>query len=179
MPGLGRGRGVVGPRVRRALQLLADGRYADAGELFGQLADQARDNGNHLRAARLALQAGRAFLQVSDADRAMTRTRQSVRQFVVAGRPGRAVQVLRESTAIFRSRGWNAQADALEQDAQARLAAAGLSLANVPAETVPQLRGVLPSVCPRCGGSLKDAEWVDALSAECPYCDSVVRAEMR
>ena len=36
------GRGVVGPRVRQAIRLLSDGRYVEAGELFGALADRAR-----------------------------------------------------------------------------------------------------------------------------------------
>jgi hypothetical protein len=87
--------------------------------------------------------------------------------------------MMQEAIGVFRSHGWNAQADALEQDAQERLAAAGLSLANVQAEPVPQPRGALPPTCPRCGGPLRDAEWVDSLSAECPYCESVVRAEAR
>jgi hypothetical protein len=180
MFGLGRGRrGVVGPRVQQALNLLSSGHYVEAGELLGQLGDRARANGNHLRSARLALQAGRAFIQANEADRAMVRTRQSVQQFIVAGRPGRAVQVMREAAAVFRSRGWNTQAAALERDMQARLAEKGLSLADAQAETVPVPHGVLPPTCPRCGGPLRDAEWIDSLSAECPYCDSVVRAEVR
>jgi hypothetical protein len=169
----------MGPRVQQGLQLLQAGRYAEAGELFGQVADRARDNGNHIRSARMALQAEQAFVQANNADQAMIRARQAVRQFLAAGRPGRAVQVLRQSTVVFRSHRWNAQADALEQDAQAQLAERGLSLANVPMEVALQPRGMLPSVCPRCGGPLKDVEWIDPMSAECPYCESVVRAEPR
>jgi len=161
------------------LSLLASGRYAEAGELLGQLADRARDNGNPLRSVRAAWQAGRAFVQANDPENAMVRARQAVRQFIIAGRPGRAVHILQEALSTFRSRGWNVQADALEQEAQARLAEKGLSLANVPAEPVPPPRGALPPTCPRCGGPLGDAEWIDSLSAECPYCESVVRAETR
>jgi hypothetical protein len=174
-----RGPGVVRPRVRQALGLLAGGRYADAGDLLGQLADRTRDNGHQLRSARLALEAGRAFVQAGDAEKAMIRARQAVRQFIVGGRPGRAIRVLQEATATLRLRGWNAQAEALEQDTQARLAEIGLSLTSVPEESMPEPRGTLPPTCPQCGGPLRDVEWLDSLSAECPYCGSAVKAQPR
>jgi len=170
------GQGIIGPRVRQALRLLAEGRYAEAGVSFGQLADRARDNGHHLRAAQLALQAGRAFLEAGDGEKALLRSQQTVRQFIVGGRPGRAVRVLQQMTTALRARGLDAQAAALEQDAQARLAEIGLSLSSVPAEPLPSSQRHLPPACPQCGGPLRadEVEWVDSSSAECPYCGSVV-----
>lgn len=167
---------MAGRVVRQALGLLAEGRYVEAGELFGQLADRARDNGHHLRSAQLAIQASRAFLEASDGDRAVLRAKQAIRQFIVGKRPGRAVRVLQRTTAALRSRGFNAQADALEQEAQARLAEMGLDLASVPLEPVPQPRGHLPSICSQCGGPLRsdEVDWIDSTSAECPYCGSTV-----
>jgi len=169
------GPGLVGPRVRQALRLLADGRYAEAGTLFGQLADRARDNGHHLRAAHLALQAGCAFLEAGDGEKAMLRSRQAVRQFIVGGRPGRAVRVLQQTITALRARGLDAQAAALEQDAQARLAEIGLSLSSVPTEPPSPSQRHLPPACPQCGGPLRadEVEWIDSSSAECPYCGSV------
>jgi hypothetical protein len=174
--GRGLGRGMHGPVVRQALGLLADGHYAEAGELFGQLADRARDNGRPLRSAPLAIQASQAFLQTGDGDRAALRAKQAVQQFVVGRRPGRAVRVLQRMVAALRSRGFNAQADALEQEARTRMAEVGLDLASVPPEPVPQPRGHLPSTCPQCGGPLRtdEVDWIDPASAECPYCGSVV-----
>lgn len=171
------GRRVVGPRVRHALRLLADGRCAEAGELFGQLADRARDNGNHLRSAHLAEQAERAFLEAGAGDKAAFRAREAVQQFIAARRPARAVRALRYAITALRSSGFQAQAAALEQDAEARLAEVGLSLANVPAESVPQPHGQLPPACPHCGGPLRtdEADWIDSTSAECPYCGSAVQ----
>lgn len=174
------GRGVAGPRVRHAVRLLADGRYAEAGTLFGELADRALDRGQPLRSAHLAEQAGRAFLQAGDGERASLRVRQAIRQFVIARRPARAVRALQHAAAALRSRGFDAQASALEQEAQARLAEAGLSLASVPPETEPP-HGFLPPTCPQCGGPLRadEVEWADAASAECPYCGSAVRTLSR
>ena len=171
------GRSVVGPRVRHALRLLADGRCADAGEQFGQLADRAYDNGNHLRSAHLAEQAARAFLEAGAGDKAAFRARQAVQQFIAGRRPARAVRALRSAITALRSGGFQAQAAALEQDAQARMAEVGLSLDSVPAEPAPQPRGHLPPACPQCGGPLRadEADWIDATSAECPYCGSAVQ----
>jgi hypothetical protein len=174
------GQGLMGPRVRQALGLLADGRYAEAGTLFGQLADRARDNGHHLRAANLALQAGHAFLEAGDGEKSMLCSRQAVRQFIVGGRPGRAVRVLRQAMTALRARGLDAQAIALEQDAQARLAEIGLSLSNVPTEQSSPSQRHLPPMCPQCGGPLRadEVEWIDSSSAECPYCGSVVATKL-
>ena len=171
------GRGVVGPRVRHALRLLADGRCAEAGEQFGQLADRARDNGNHLRSAHLAEQAARAFMEADAGDKAAFRARQAVQQFIAGRRPARAVRALRAAITALRSGGFQAQAAALEQDAQARMAEVGLSLASVPPEPAPQPRGHLPPACPHCGGPLRtdEADWIDSTSAECPYCGSAVQ----
>jgi hypothetical protein len=174
------GQGLMGPRVRQALGLLADGRYAEAGTLFGQLADRARDNGHHLRAANLALQAGHALLEAGDGEKSILRSRQAVRQFIVGGRPGRAVRVLRQTMTALRARGLDAGAIALEQDAQARLAEIGLSLSNVPTEQSSPSQRHLPPMCPQCGGPLRadEVEWIDSSSAECPYCGSVVATKL-
>lgn len=171
------GRSVVGPRVRHALRLLADGRCAEAGEQFGQLADRALDNGSHLRSAHLAEQSARAFLEAGAGDKAAFRAREAVQQFIAGRRPSRAVRALRSAIMALRLGGFQAQADALEQDAQARLAEVGLSLGNVPAEPAPQPQGHLPPACPHCGGPLRadEADWIDSTTAECPYCGSAVQ----
>jgi hypothetical protein len=169
-------RGRVGPRVQQALRLLADGRYAEAGNLFGELADRARDNGHPLRSAQLAVQAARACLQSGDGNTAALRAQHAAQQFIAGGRPGRAASMIRNIASALRARGFDTQAQALEQDAQARLAAIGLSLERVPLEPAPQIVGALPATCPQCGGPLRadDVEWINSTSAECSYCGSTV-----
>lgn len=63
----------------------------------------------------------------------------------------------------LRSRGFEPQAAALEQDTQARLAAVGLSLDSVLMEPAPPQQGTL---------RVDEVEWINATSAECPYCGS-------
>jgi hypothetical protein len=38
---------------------------------------------------------------------------------------------------------------------------------------------LLPTTCPGCGGPIRadEVEWVDEVTAECPYCGSAVRGE--
>jgi len=170
------GRGRAGPRVQQAFRLLASGRYAEAGRLFGELADRARDNARPLRSAQLALQAARAFGEAGDGDAALLRAQQAEQQFIAGGRPERAARTVHTLGSMLRSRGFEAQAAALGQDAQARLAAVGLSLDRVPMESVLQQHGALPPTCSQCGGPLRadEVEWINATSAECPYCGSTV-----
>jgi len=94
----------------------------------------ARDNSHHLRSAHLAEQAGRAFLEAGHADKAALYARQAVQRFIAARRPGRAVRALQHAVAALRSRGFDAQAAALEQDAQEQLASR-LEPGNPPSRT--------------------------------------------
>ncbi len=170
------GQGMAAPRLQQALQLLGQGRYRDAGRVLGELADRAHDNGHPLRCAQLALQAGRAFWEAGETEQALARTRQATRQFIVGGRPGRAMRVAQNAAARLRSHGFEAQARGLEADVRSGLIEAGLDPAQVQREPVLQPRGTLPPTCSRCGGPLRpnEVEWLGPASAECPYCGSTI-----
>lgn len=169
---------MLGPRLQEAFSLLAAGRYVPAGELLSELAERARENGHPLRAAQLALQAGHAFLQAGQPERAVRLVEQAARQFLAGRRPARAVRVFQAAIGALRAQGCDAQADHLEQTAQALLARTGLALGSVTVDRPERRRGHLPPACPRCGGPLRsdEVDWVDDASAECPYCSSVVPA---
>jgi hypothetical protein len=83
-------------------------------------------------------------------------------------------------TAALRQRGYDAQADQLEQEAAQALERVGLSLDEV-RQRVPQVaerRGMLPAQCGGCGARLvpDEVEWHDAHTAECLYCGTVIKA---
>ncbi|MBI4771264.1 MAG: hypothetical protein HY784_12865, partial [Chloroflexi bacterium] len=112
-------------------------------------------------------------------------TRQALAGFVGAGMPGRAAQLLPRAVQELRARSFTAQADALQAEADQRLAA--LPGLNVPTLQRSPLRGLrnvqrrtgnLPAHCPQCGSPLHpdEVEWLDERTAECEYCGSVVRA---
>ncbi len=137
-----------------------------------------------IRAADLALQVSRAHFAADDVEAALERAKQALRLFVRGGRVGRIPPVLSKMTAALRKKGYDAQADQLEQEAAQALEEMGLSLDEARQRT-PQVtdqftlkRGTLPVQCSGCGAPLvpDEVEWHDAHTAECPYCGTVAKA---
>lgn len=172
------------PRVKRALaranRLMAGGQFAKAAGAFGQLSEKARERGMLVRAADLTLQASRAHFAAGDVGAALEQARQALRLFVRGGRAGRIPLVLSKMTAALRNKGYDAQADQLEQEAAQLLEEMGLSLdeAKQQIPTMPEKRGSLPAKCGGCGAPLipDEVEWHDAHTAECPYCGTIAKA---
>lgn len=182
-PLLRRQRPPLPPRVRQALaranSLMADGQFAEAANIFGHLSEEAKQHGMLVRAADLALQASRAHFATADVEAALEWAKQAVRLFVRGGRAGRVPLVLSKMTAALRKKGYDAQADQLEQEAGQALEEIGLSLDEA-RQRIPQVteeRGTLPAQCSGCGAPLvpDEVEWHDAYTAECLYCGTVVK----
>jgi hypothetical protein len=178
------GRPPLPPNVRRALaranSLLAEGRFAEAADIFAELSEEAQQHGMLVRAADLALQSSRAHLFADDVEAALERAKEALRLLVRGGRAGRVGRVLPRMTAAMCHRGYDAQADQLEQEAARALEEVGLSLDEV-GPRVPQVtagRGTLPAQCSGCGAQLvpDEVEWHDAHTAECLYCGTVIKA---
>lgn len=177
-------RTAVPPRLRRALvranRLMADGRFDEAAGIFGRLSEEAKRRGMLGRAADLALQASRAHLAADGVDAALERAKEGLRLLVQGGRTGRVPLLLSKMTAALRERGYDAQADHLEQEAARALGEAGLSLedARGQAPRMPARRGTLPAKCSGCGAPLvpDEVEWHDPQTAECPYCGTLAKA---
>jgi tetratricopeptide (TPR) repeat protein len=172
------------PGVRRALTrangLLAEGQFAEAADIFAELSEEARQRGMLVRAADLALQASRAHLFADDVEAALERAREALRLLVRGGRAGRVGRVLSRMTAALRQRGYDAQADQLEQEAAQALEGVGLSLDEVRQRVsqVAERRGTLPVQCGGCGARLvpDEVEWHDAHMAACLYCGTAIKA---
>ncbi len=176
------------PRVRHALahanSLVAEGQFAEAANIFERLSEEARQRGMLVRAADLALQASRARFAADDVEAALERAREALRLLARGGRAGRVPRVLSKMTSALREKGYDAQADQLEQEVTQALEEMGLSLDEV-RQRVPQVpdrftleRGSLPTRCSGCGAPLisDEVEWHDAHTAECLYCGTVVKA---
>ncbi len=172
------------PRVRRALthanSLMADGQFAEAAYIFERLSEEARQRDMLVRAANLALQASRARLAADDVEAAVEQSQEALRLLARGGRAGRVPRVLSRITAALREKGYDAQADQLEQEAAQALEEMGLSLDEV-RQRVPHVtekRGTLPAHCSGCGAPLvpDEVEWHDTHTAECPYCGTIAKA---
>jgi tetratricopeptide (TPR) repeat protein len=177
-------RPVLPPRVREALahanRLMADGRFAEAADAFDRLAEKAREHNMPARAADLTLQAARAYFAAGDTDAAMVRAIAALRLLARSGRTGRIPTVLSKMMAALRGKGYDAQADKLEQEAERILGELGLSLdeAQRRAPRAPEKHGTLPAKCDGCGAPVipDEVEWHDAQTAECLYCGTILKA---
>ena len=123
------------PRVRQALArangLMADGQFAEAADVFERLSERAKQRGMIVRAADLALQASRARFAAHDVDASLELAKGALRLFVRGGRAGRVPRVLSRMTAALREKGYDAQADQVEQEAEQVLKEMGLSLGEM------------------------------------------------
>jgi tetratricopeptide (TPR) repeat protein len=161
-------------RVHEAQALMAQGRFEDAAKLFSHMSGEAAQRGMIRPAGHLAMQAARAYAQAGQGDEALNQARRALDIMLNAGKPMLAARAMPRAIAFLRGHGFSAQANTLEQAAAKRLAQLGLSLQAMPT-------GVgrsLPATCPNCAGPLRsdEAEWIDALSVECPWCGSTVKS---
>jgi hypothetical protein len=174
----------LSPKVREALiranRLMANGQFADAALIFEHLAEKAKDHGMVARAADLTLQASRACFAGDDIDAALKHAKESFRLLARGGRAGRVPLLLSKMTAALRSKGYDAQTDELEREAEQIVGGLGLSLeeARQHAPQPPEKRGTLPAKCDGCGAPVvpDEVEWHDAQTAECLYCGTILKA---
>jgi tetratricopeptide (TPR) repeat protein len=187
-PGSPPPRPLLPPGVRRILaranSLLANGQFAEAARVFERLSEEAEERGMFIRAADLALQASRAHFAADDVEAALERARRAMRLLIRGGRAGRVPHVLSKMVAVLREKGYDAQADQLEQEASQALKEVGLSLDEARQHVPPvsdqsePKRGTLPAHCHGCGAPLvpDEVEWHDAHTVECLYCGTIVKA---
>jgi hypothetical protein len=167
-------RGAGRQRVHEAQRLMAEGQFVEAANLFAQLSNDAVARGLIKPAGHLAIQAARAFAQAKQGDAALVQARRALDIMLNAGHPRQAAWLMPRAVAFLRAQGFGTQAAALEKEAAQRLAALGLSL-QAGGPLGPRS---LPATCPNCAGALRadEVEWIDANSAECPWCGSTVKA---
>lgn len=164
-------------RLQQAHRLMAEGQYAQAALLFGELGDEAAAR-SIPRAPQLNLQSGRAWVLAGDPAKGQPRLRQGLRLMAQMGQVGRLPVVARRLLDELRARGLTAEAETLEADLRASLP--GLDLHGPTAVPAAEpSRRCLPPKCPYCGGSVHpdSVDWIDEACAACGYCGSVLETE--
>jgi hypothetical protein len=167
--------GSVPPALQRANRLMASGQYAEAAAIFEQFANGAIAR-NGPRAPWFFLQAGMARLLAGASAAGMAHLQQGLSLFAQHGQIQRLYHTGMRILAELKAHGMTAEAQQVEQYLKGCLPAGFEPGSGLPAQ---KPRPVLPTNCPACGGTLRsdEAEWVDELTAECPYCGSSVRAQ--
>ena len=167
--------GSVPPALQRANQLLAGGQYEAAAEIFEQFAGGALAR-NGPRAPWFFLQAGHARILAGQVPAGMAHLRQGLALIAGRGQYQRLYHAGMRFATELKARGKPVEAKEIEDYLKTSLPA-GFAPGSGPAAGKP--KPVLPTTCPGCGGPVRsdEVEWVDDVTAECPYCGSVVRAE--
>jgi hypothetical protein len=177
------------PRPRRMLaradRLFNQGEFAEAAPILDRLARGADERGMLNRAGDLYLQSARCHLEMGKATLAVERGKHALRLLGRAGLFGKIERLMPRMVEALQEKGHQAEAEALRQEVEARLAEVpperrappGAHPAAWPPTTRPMARRELPAKCSACGAPVKpdDVTWLDPQTAECPYCGSVLR----
>jgi hypothetical protein len=159
---------------------MAEEQFTEAAAIYERLCAEGKDRGFVARAADFALQAARAYFSAGDVDTALANAKEGLRLLARGGRPDRIPRALSKMTAKLRDKGYSAQADELEQEAERTLSEVGLSLEEAEQQSpqMPERRGTLPAKCNGCAAPIvpDEVEWHDAQTAECLYCGTVLKA---
>ena len=159
--------------LRQANQLITNGHPGEAAPLLAQLAGQMQASKHPRRAANLYARTAHAYADAKDGPAAVAHARTALDLFLQFQMIYRAPQFYTNITRKLANNGMKPAAAHLEQEYAARIE----RLPAAPAAGQAH-RGQLPTNCPKCGAPVHgdDVNWVDATTAECDYCGSLIRA---
>ena len=165
----------VPPALRRANALMAEGNYPAAAEAFERLARGAEAR-HGPRAPHLYLRAGQARILAGQVDEGMQHVRHGLEMLASASRWPVLQRSGERVVSELKERGLDKEAQEISDYLKATLPAD--FEASAPAGRAGR-HPVLPTHCPGCGAPIlpDEVEWVDRVTAECPYCGSPVRGE--
>jgi len=165
----------VPPALQKANQLMSTGQYEAAAEVFERFAEGAVAR-NGPRAPWVLLRAGQARLLAGQVLAALAHFRHGLSLLATKGQLQQFAGAGNRIVLELKARGLSAQATEIEDYLKSTLSA---GFASVPPAATSEKKKLLPTACPGCGGPLRsdEAEWVDEVTAECPYCGSQVRVE--
>lgn len=166
----------VHPLLIKANQLMQEGNYVEAAELFEQLAHGAQARG-FPRAPQLFLQAAKARLAAGQVQPAMGLTRQGLGLLAQAYRWSELSSAGSRVVAALNSQGHTTEGEEIAKWLEQILQSHGGLQQISPTELTKKPH--LPVSCPHCGGAIRPGEvnWVDDITAECEFCGNMVRAE--
>jgi hypothetical protein len=174
----GRGYRPLGPLFIRSLntafRLLQGGKPGEAAGLFAQLAGQMEATNHPRQAANLHANASHAFTDAHAAVGALEHARAALNLFLEYNMSNRAARFYQNITRKLDANGMMAEVGQLNQEFADRIA----QLPVTGPAGVPAPHKALPAHCPNCGAPIRsdEAEWVDSMTAECGYCESMVHA---
>lgn len=165
----------ISPALRRAHEMMCMGEYARAAVTFEQLAHAAEMRDGQ-RAPYLFFQAGRARMLNNQPATAMPHLKHGLELLIARERYNQLYKAGQRIVQELKMRGLEPEA----REVAALIGARVPAIADMPTERGPDTTTViLPAHCGSCGGPIRspEVEWLDARTAECPYCGSPVQAQ--
>jgi len=162
------------PALKQAFELMELGNYAQAAQIFEQLAIAA-ENRMGPRAPFLFIQAGRALIQLNENEKGTAHIRHGLELLANSGRFPQFYRAGNRVVQELKMRGLENEALEISK----MFGGQGPASVESPTRHRPDAVAKLPSHCPACGGPLRsdEADWIDPFNAECPYCGSPIRAD--
>jgi hypothetical protein len=159
--------------LRQAHELLSIGEFERAAVIYEQLALGAQAR-RIPQDAHLFLIAGGCRIQARQIDLAMEDLKQGLEILSARGRTRKFIFACQKSKDELLNAGYNAEAAEIMQLLGSSIGSP-LSIQHPDAD---DRRGTLPAACAACGGTLHsdDVDWIDNVTAECPWCGSSIRA---
>jgi hypothetical protein len=180
-PGLGRGafrQFTVNPQLIEAHRLFEIGNYAQAAQIFENIANVTLEKGNP-QAPRLYLQAGFAWMKNNDLIKGIEISKKGLNLLIERQKWGRLRKASDMSISRMKDNGFINQANDL-QDWLDKTIPPDVKKMPVWIESGINriMKNKLPNHCPSCGGpiNLNDVEWRGSV-ANCIYCGSLLTGE--
>ena len=170
----GGGRPNVPPALRQANMLFGSGNYLAAAQSFERLAQRAEMRGGP-NAGRFALRAGEAWVMAGDVPSGMAHIHKGLNALIAAGNLAALARIGPRIVRELTERGLTAEAGRVTDLIRLHLP----DFSAAPSAPGPAGRAALPTHCPGCGAPLRpdEVEWLDASTAECDYCGSLIQAD--
>lgn len=166
----------AGPQImlRRAHHMMENGQHQKAALIFERMAEGARDLGRLKIAPNLFLQAGRAYLLSDNPDKASVCIFDGLDIIAQAKKWPVLARIGNFTVTELNSLGFSGISNQVAVWLDEKLPEPMDSYHEPRKPSKP-----LPMKCPNCGGSLRPGEvkLLDAITGECPFCGSAVRAE--
>ena len=165
------------PLLQRANDLLNSGNFQEAALLFEELAKKALSR-NGPAAPHLLIQAGRAKILAKQVPGGMENLKQAFDVLAQKSEWMRLIRARSRAVDQLRQNGLEQEASEIEEYLSDRIPDEISDQINRgPINPISKAIAMLPVSCPGCGVPIRSdqVDWVDEITAECPYCGKIMR----
>jgi predicted RNA-binding Zn-ribbon protein involved in translation (DUF1610 family) len=165
------------PMLQRANELMAIEDYPGAARAYEELAKMAKERGGPA-SPYLYIQAGRAHIRAGNVSIGISLLNEGLQIFANANEWIKFLRNRRKVVDELNLLGLQKEANALFNINPGEIPGGLETLMGTP-RTVANTSAVLPTKCLGCGAPLRkdEVEWIDEMTAECPYCGNIARCK--